>query len=474
MSAIVLAIIATVMVWAFSPVSLTTVVLLAVAILLLVGLKRPVWALAALLVSELTLTSYMVGTPLGFSISLRLLLVTLIGFILWHSFAHRQIKLGPGARHVIIPALIFLGLTVIANLVNSGFDYIFKDFRNMVVGILIVIFLPVVTRSLKDLKLLCSVVLIGIIASSVIALMQHYQLLRMDEASLIPGSIVGMQGRVSGMAEQALYLAFTLPVIALAAVGVFLTKGGNNRTKWLLGASVVLMVGALYFTYTRSALLGLGFGLLTLPFFLMTRIRWQIILPVFLLGLVLIEVTGIMGSQYLTGREQAVQEDSAYERKVLWQAGIAIAWDNPILGIGGGQFRTISPQYASSVDPELMKQQATYWEYRTLGNVEPHNDFLMVWVSYGTLALLVYLWLYIVVLKNFFDSYRASNIRFIRGLSIGLATGLIAYMANAFYHNCMVSTPLLWILAGFSLATSKLAWKKASSKLEAVERSNEC
>ncbi len=456
---IALAILAAVAIWSFSPVSPLTAVLLIVVALFLFGLRRPVWAVAALLVSQLTVTSYMVNTPFGIAISLRLMLLILIGLVLWRSSAQERIELGPKAKRVLIPASIVIGLSVVANIANSGFDYAFKDFRYMMVGLLIVIFLAAVTRNLKDFKILCAMAFIGMIASAIIAVMQHYQFLGMGQNTLIPGFLQGWEGqpRVPGIAETELELSFTLPVVALAVLGICLARRVNSGTTWLLGASVVLMGLALYFTYTRSALLGLAFGLVALPLFLKTRIRGEIILAVLLLGLISIETTGIMRGVYFEARGQTVQEESATERKILWQAGIAIAMDNPVLGIGGDQFRYVSPQYASAVDPALVRQQEEYWSYRTLGGQAPHNDFLKVWVCYGTLALAAYLWLFSAVLQNFLDSYRASNGRFIKGLSIGLAAALVAYGVNAFYHNSLAAMPLFWILAGFSVATAKLA-----------------
>jgi len=109
------------------------------------------------------------------------------------------------------------------------------------------------------------------------------------------------------------------------------------------------------------------------------------------------------------------------------------------------------------------------------GAIEPwgteaiHNDFLNMWVSYGTLALLLYLWLYVAILRNFINSYRSSKNQFIRGLSVGLAAALIAYAVNAFYHNLMDTIPLLWILAGFSLAVAKLAIRGTTSVKMSVQ-----
>jgi O-antigen ligase len=213
-------------------------------------------------------------------------------------------------------------------------------------------------------------------------------------------------------------------------------------------------------------------GLVALFMFLKTSIKGEIVLIILLVGVFFIEQTGVMEGQYLGGRDRANQEESSMSRKILWQAGIAIALDNPVLGIGGDQYGAIASQYTGQVDKSLLEwEESRYWGYSSLGSEAPHNDFLGVWVRYGTLAFIVYLWIMMVALRNFLYSYRASKQRFIKGLSIGLAAGLIVYMVNAFYHNCLQTYSLFWILTGFSVATAKLAAKKKVqipiSKIEA-------
>lgn len=468
---IVLAILGIVVMWCRGPLAPTAMALLAVVVFFLFGLRRPVWAMAALLVSELTVTSYMVNIPFGLAISLRLLLTLLIGLLVWRSL--RPIDLGKKLRPVLVPASVLLGISLVANLANSGFDTAFRDARSMIVGLLIVILLPAVTSNLKDLKILCGVALVGLTGSAIVGVIQHYQWLGMGQATLIPGfTEVIAEGKagVPGFSETQLELSYVLSTGLLTVLGICLCGDVGDRPRRLLLLSATAMAASLYFTYTRSSLYAAVMGLIALILFLKTRIRGGIILTVFLLAIALTEIFGLRpNDMFLGGRSEDIQLESAISRPILWQAGIAIAISNPILGIGVDRFETVSPAYVGSVDPSLVEwEEDRYYSYRTLGNQPPHNDFLNVWVSYGTLALVAYIWLYAAVLRNLLDSYRRSKRRLIKGLAVGLASALIAYGVNAFYHNMMMTLPLLWILAGFSVATGKLAFAEreteASSK----------
>jgi O-antigen ligase len=455
----VLAILGGVAAWILFPLNPTILALLVVITIFLFSLRRPVWAMAALIIDTFTVSSYMVNTPLV-DISLRLLLMILTGFILWRYVSRGQFSLGKNAKQIIIPVAIIVGLSVVSNLMYTSFDFAFKDFRNMVVGLLIVIFLPAVTNNLKDLKILCGIAFITITASSIVAIFQHFGLPGTGQTSLTPGFLWIWPGqpRVPGMAEDQLMLSYVLSTVILVVLGIFLVKGVTGNDRRLLGISAVLLVPALYFTYTRSAILAVLLGAITLFLLLKTRIRVGIILIALLLFAVLTQFSGIMQTGYLSSRSQAQQEGDTIGRQILFQAGLAMALNNPILGVGGGdRFETLAPQYSKDVNPALLNyEEENYWGFRTLGTTQIHNDFLGIWVSYGVFAFLAFLWLFFVMMRSLFSSYRKSNNLLIKGLSIGLAAGLAAYGINSFYHNCLTSFSLFWIIAGFCLAIAKL------------------
>lgn len=453
---------------------LSVLIVLAVAALFIIGLKKPLWAMAALLVSQLTITSYMVSTPF-FNISLRLLLMLITFLIMGGAFLRKEIDLGSGARKIIIPVLILVIITTISNMVNSsGFDFVYKEFRNQLVGLLFIILLPAVINTSNQLKTLCTIAFIVIIASAIIGIFQHYNVLGMQQATLTP-DIMSTIGRVPGMSETELELAYIIPVTLMLLLGIFINKGFSTRNEKFLIIAMLLLLPALYFTYTRSALISIIIGFLSLALFVRIKNKWQIVLIFSFLAILLLELTNVFGATFLGGRSESNQAESSVARSILWQAVTAVAIDHPVLGIGGDQFITLSPQYASRVDPELIKfEEDRYYQYRTLGSDAPHNDFLKVWAYYGTLAIIMYFWFHFAIINSCANTFRKSKNRFIKGIALGLAAALITFVVNSFYHNVSSTLPILWILAGFALAAAKLtAREKAVIKLPTTQTAGE-
>jgi O-antigen ligase len=445
-SLLVAAFILALAVWRLGPVAPLQVALFIVGVLFLFGLKKPVFAMAAFLVSLLTVNNYIVAAPFGIEISLRVLLVLLTVVVVWLAFGLRGLELGPSAKRVIAVALVFVGISVIANLINTGWDWAFKDLRQTGTGLLIIILLPAVTNNLRDLKTLCGLALVVMAASAAVAVMQHYHILGMNARTLVSG-YTNPDNRMPGMAEDPLDLAFVLAPALPVALFVYLNKGVRGKFRWLILAAAILMVLAMYFTYTRSAVIAVALGVAVLFPFLAKHLRVKVLLALLVVAFLVV----LVGQAHQT-RLVASEDVSAQSRIVLRQAGYDIIRDHPIWGIGAYKFPEVSVQYASRLDPNVMQIIG-----KDLGLLQPHNDFVYVGACYGIPALVAYLLILAIVLGTLLDSYRSTRRRFIKGFSAGLIGALAAYLVNAYYHNCFISMPLFWVLIGFSLAVAKLA-----------------
>jgi O-antigen ligase len=461
-----------VVLWAIMRDSLSTLIILALTALIIMGIKKPLWAMGALIISQLTLTDFLVPLPFV-SISLRLLLLVIIFIIVAKSLFSGELKLGPGARKLIIPMLIFILVTVIANFANIGFDLAFKDFRNLLVGFSFAIFLVAIIQDAKQLKTLGALTVIVITISAIIGIMQHFNILGMANATVYKGWMLNpFDKRIPGIGETELELSYILSAAFIIILCLYFYKGVSSSRRLIL-LSMILMLPALYFTYTRSALFAVGLALLSLVLFLKTHIKWQIILVILFLVIFFFVQTDILGKSYFSGRSETSQLESTVSRDILWQAAIGIALDYPVLGIGANQFIIVSPRYASSVDPSLIQwENNRYWSWQTLGTLEPHNDYLNVWVSYGTIALVIYIWLHFAILRNLGISFRKAKGPFLKGMSLGLAGALITWVANSFYHNITGTLPLLWMLAGFSMVLVKLTANNKDSEKKQLNAKN--
>jgi hypothetical protein len=460
---IVLILLAIAAAWGLAYNYISLIILAVIAFLLFLGLSRPVWAMAALIVHQCSIVSFMIDTPFQVRISLQLLLMIFIGLIVWRAYRQGYSGFGPAARSLILLAFALFIIAMVSDIVNSGWAVAFDDFRDWAVGLMIVSLMPIAIRDSRDLKILCGAALICITASAAIGLLQHYNILGMQSRTLLPG--LDVEFRVPGMSEGPLELSYLVSIVMVILIGVFLFKGISPRIRWMMPFFLLVMAGALYFTYTRSSFLAAAFGLLALFVFIRTRLNGAVVMAV-LLALAAFLMISPLAGQYFSGRSEDVQADSTVSRQILWQAGVNIALDHPILGIGMGNFSSVSPDYQANVDRSLIAyEKREYWGYRTLGSEPPHNDFINIWLSYGTLALIVFVGLFFLTISNLLKAFHRSRSTFVKGVSVGLAAALVSYGVNAIYHNMIATMPLFWIIAGLSLALAKLVWSNQSANV---------
>jgi O-antigen ligase len=417
------------------------------AFLFILAFRRPAWAVAALLVGQFTTSNYYL-TLGSVNISIRLfwtILAVLVVIPLLRK--NGAIKIGRKARSIIIPTVIFFVLTTVANAVNLDTASTYQYLRTGLSSLAIVFFIPAVVNNEKDLRLLAVVTMVTCFASSIAAVLQHYQHLGMPVFT-VTGSDIIPYNRTMGLSIGPVHLAYQLPVVILPMMAIYFTKGVSKGSRVVLIILGLVMLLGLYFTYTRSGIYSLVPGLLIMILFLSGQRKKELLIIFIVLVAGFLVYTNLMGNRYTKGFSD---ESSAAGRLVLWQAGVMIALDNPVFGIGEGRFMQVSQAYSSEVE-----QSSVAGANEALGVQETHNDFIRVWLSFGTPALLVYLLLFVITFRFLYRGFKQSSSPFLKGMALGCFAALLSYIVNAFLHNLMDSSPIFWILAGFSLAILKL------------------
>lgn len=210
--------------------------------------------------------------------------------------------------------------------------------------------------------------------------------------------------------------ALALTLIVTAA----LSFSASGRRRLLLSLAGVIQLAAVIATFSRNAWLGVaaGFAVISLA---ARRVRLVVALGVAALLL-------LSAPSYMTQRLTSLwdpRQDSARERLYMWQSGIEMVKDHPLLGVGPGGVKRVYPSY---VRPEALK--------RSTGHL--HSNPVQIAAERGLLGLLAWGWIW----GAFFVRARAVLKRLPSGLGIDrmLTAGSLAailgfLVAGLFEYN---------------------------------------
>ncbi len=215
--------------------------------------------------------------------------------------------------------------------------------------------------------------------------------------------------------------------------------------RWMAGILAGCAV-CLPLTYTRSAIIGTGLGLLVVGL-LQSR---KLILGVVLAGLLALALVPQFASRFseLADPVPAAGDqvgNSLQWRMEYWGEVVTLARRSPVWGIGLGQTQRTT---------EAQKQ--------------PHNDVLRAFVETGILGLAGYLLSLAAMLRLAYLSVAATrperldaSIR--RGVAVGFAGCVVAFISVSLVANVITNVVNLWYFVTFAAAASCVARSKEST-----------
>lgn len=276
----------------------------------------------------------------------------------------------------------------------------------------------------------------AIIASGVLAALHGwYQFFTKDG----PGSflIADTFMRVYGFYGQPNpFAGFILSVLPLALALLLVLRGLDIVRRWLLPA-VGILGAALFMTLSRGGMMGLAAGAM-----LIAAVRdWTGRRPLFLgalSGVLLLALAASFAPSGSPWGENAggplaefgvfdprdvtltSQNWSVVERMALWDAAWRIWQDNPVIGIGAGNFKEVYPDYAL---PD--------WVY---GQEHSHNYYLNVLAETGVLGFTAYM-IFLASLFVYGAVALKAALRSGWGLEAGICLGLLSVLVALSLHN---------------------------------------
>ncbi len=205
---------------------------------------------------------------------------------------------------------------------------------------------------------------------------------------------VTFDGRLQAFYNSPNYLAMYLAPAIL--IGIFLIK--ENRKFYLRSLGVLGL--ALYLTQSYAAWLSILMALFIVALSRQEKLGWKKIVAVLFVGgsFFLLQT----GTPKLANLLHPTERSSTSSRLMIWKSALKIGWDNPVLGIGPGNFQQQYLDYQKYFPP--------YLEWAV---PQPHNLFLALWLQVGLLGLVGFGWLLVVWFQKIISSKEKSIERYV-------------------------------------------------------------
>ena len=257
-------------------------------------------------------------------------------------------------------------------------------------------------------------------------------------------------GRISGVAGTANELASLLVTALVLAVGLLLALRQAPVLRGLCMAAAVICLGALFLTLSRSGLVALG-AALAAAVFVGGRRRVGIGLLALVIGVCVLGYFTLGASEQ--ARERVTTIGGGTGRTDLWTVALRMADDDPVRGVGVGNFQTASVHY-------LLRPGAILRDEFIVDKPQvAHNVYLQVLAELGVPGLVLFLG---VVGSGLLAAWRAAGLfarrddPFLETCARALVLALIALLVADMFASDQLNKGL-WLLIGLGPALLAIA-----------------
>lgn len=242
----------------------------------------------------------------------------------------------------------------------------------------------------------------------------------------------------------------------------------RKKMRWWLFALFAIGIPSLLLTYSRSSWFAFLLGFLFIGLWIKRDRRVAIALASFIIVVIgYLAITGI-SVRYITeipGQTitERFLESFSYARwrgeyyglgRLYWdvQTPLRVIPSSPIFGVGPGQFGggAAAALHNTKVYDAL---GLPFGVFGTQGAID--NNWFAIWGEAGTLGLIFYMWMFIVLFKHSVQTFRSSNDPFTRALAIGFAACVLGVSFNAITSTLFeirTAAFYFWLYAGFVVA----------------------
>jgi putative inorganic carbon (HCO3(-)) transporter len=273
--------------------------------------------------------------------------------------------------------------------------------------------------AIRAMKILAAVV--GLVA--LIGIAQHFFGYAVPRWPAPPVKLWEKHGgyfHAMGYFDHHLTFGTSLALALLAITGLWLAAP-ERRTRLWLSASLALGFFALLWSYARSAWLGFLAGLLALGAMKGKKYLAAVVVGVFAVGVAAYQLSPTLAARM----QRSVQSADNLERLYTWKTTLDMIADHPLLGIGPGAYRLMTPPYRAG------------YNIQWTASSHAHNSYLQIAAESGIPAGLLFtaLMAYLLALGAIRqDELKEQATR--RALVMGATAAMTAFAAaSLLQHN---------------------------------------
>ena len=146
-------------------------------------------------------------------------------------------------------------------------------------------------------------------------------------------------------------------------------------------------------------------------------------------------------------------------RGYIWSRSLPVMLENPVFGHGADTFFAEFPQ------GDLLGKLYSYGTTQMIVD-KPHNLYLQMGISYGVIALIVFV---VMMMAYLIDSFKLYALRekysVQQTIGAAIALAVIGYLGAGFFNDSIVSVaPVFWALFGIGVAINQLNKKENATE----------
>ena len=203
--------------------------------------------------------------------------------------------------------------------------------------------------------------------------------------------LVTYDNRLSAFYASPNYLAMCLaPGVLLGfyfSIETFVARKALLE-KLLAVFSLSLTLLAFFYTYSYGAWLAIFLALIVSSFFAFPKKKFLYVL-LFLLSFLIVATLSQLHSQKFSSAVSFSERSSLSSRLMIWQVAEKILLENPLWGIGPGNFQT-----------KYLSLQPLFPPYLEWAVPEPHNLLLAFWLQAGLFGLIGFIFLLLFIFQT--------------------------------------------------------------------------